>query len=73
MKRTHASIPIHRLEEEFSTGISIHHLQLQHIDVVKEAHVAHRHDFHFFLLLEKGQLSFEIDFALKEACKHQHR
>jgi len=62
MKDKTATIPIQTLEAEVQAGISVSELLLRSVDSVQRALIAHRHDFHFFMLINEGQVEIEIDF-----------
>lgn len=62
MRRKSVEIPLQILEDDYSDGFSIDKLSLEDLIQIEGAQQAHRHDFHFFLLLEKGKVSVEIDF-----------
>ncbi|MFZ4861233.1 AraC family transcriptional regulator [Sphingobacterium sp. Mn56C] len=55
-------IPIQSLTQEPYLGISVKHIVMDSLQDMVIANQAHRHDFHFFLLQEKGQIEMEVDF-----------
>ncbi len=61
MRKKTESIPVHSLPDEYNAGIVIGRMSAKDIPV-EEASYSHRHDFHFFLIQEKGTTTFEIDF-----------
>src|SRR6218665_656903 len=56
------TIPIKPLAREFDTGIAVGRMESDVLPSFEEALQSHRHDFHFFLIQEKGTTHFEIDF-----------
>lgn len=62
MAKKAKSIPVEPLAEEFHAGIAISKIATGDIHSFEEAHHSHRHDYHFFLLQEKGSCYLEIDF-----------
>lgn len=60
------SIPVRPLAKEFDKGIAVGKYPVADLRLSEEAEYAHRHDYHFFILQEKGISYFEIDFE-----KHQ--
>jgi len=60
------SIPVNTLAKEFDKGIAVGKYPIADLRLSKEAEYSHRHDYHFFILQEKGTSYFEIDFE-----KHQ--
>lgn len=60
------SIPVNTLAKEFDKGIAVGKYPISDLRLSKEAEYSHRHDYHFFILQEKGTSYFEIDFE-----KHQ--
>lgn len=63
-KRKH--IPVNPLAEEFDAGIAIGRISHGHVQSLEDGSHSHRHDYHIFLLAEKGVAQIEIDFE-----KHQ--
>lgn len=62
-------IPVHSLPEGAGGGIVIGRMSGKDIPLEEVSH-SHRHDFHFFIIQEKGTTTFEIDFKkykLKES------
>lgn len=55
-------IPVRPLAQHFSSGIAIGKIMFKDIRSFEEADHSHRHDYHFFLLHEKGSATIEIDF-----------
>lgn len=55
-------IPINTMADMFDAGIAIGKASIKNSQTFKEAEQSHRDDYHLFFLLEKGNLSFEIDF-----------
>lgn len=70
MHRKNVEIPLQALEDEYSDGFSIDKVSLDDLLALEGAQQAHRHDFHFFLLLEKGDVTVEIDFEKYEMQAH---
>jgi AraC-like DNA-binding protein len=62
MRHKKSSIPVNTWEEEFATGITIKKMSSNSVPLPEGAHNFHRHNFHAFVLLEKGSASGEIDF-----------
>ena len=60
------SIPIKPLAKEFDKGIAVGKYPIVDLRLSEEAEYSHRHDYHFFILQEKGVFHLEIDFE-----KHQ--
>lgn len=60
------SIPLMPLAKEFDKGIAVGKYPVSGLRLSEEAGYSHRHDYHFFILQEKGTSYFEIDFE-----KHQ--
>lgn len=56
------SIPIMELTEDIHEGVSIRKWLPTNGSVSKKVDQSHRHDFHIFLLQQKGQACVEIDF-----------
>lgn len=56
------SIPVKPLAKEFDKGIAAGQYPITDLQLSEEAVNAHRHDYHFFILQEKGTAHFEIDF-----------
>jgi len=55
------SIPVHSLPDGQNIGIVVGRISSKEIPF-EEANHAHRHDFHFFIIQEKGETTFEVDF-----------
>lgn len=55
------SIPVHSMPPGHNIGIIVGRLSSKAI-LLEEASLAHRHDFHFFIIQEKGITTFEVDF-----------
>lgn len=55
------SIPVHSFPDEHNGGIVIGRMSAKDIPLEEASH-SHRHDFHFFIIQEKGTTTFEIDF-----------
>ncbi|MPS64808.1 MAG: AraC family transcriptional regulator [Chryseobacterium sp.] len=55
-------IPIKTLDKEFDKGIAVGKYPIADLQLSEEARNSHRHDYHFFILQEKGTSHFEIDF-----------
>ncbi|GGH11678.1 helix-turn-helix domain-containing protein [Pedobacter zeae] len=66
MTRKSKSIPLKPLAKEFDNGIAVGKYPIADLRLSEEAEYSHRHDYHFFILQEKGTSYFEIDFE-----KHQ--
>ncbi|WP_306354141.1 AraC family transcriptional regulator [Flavobacterium sp. '19STA2R22 D10 B1'] len=56
------SIPVNHIGEEFGHGISLERITEENYSSSGEAGHPHRHDYHIFLLAQKGSVDFEIDF-----------
>jgi len=56
------NIPVRSLAKEFSNGIAVAKVSSEVFQSDEEAKHAHRHDYHFFVLQEKGTSHTEIDF-----------
>lgn len=56
------SIPVKTLDKEFDKGIAVGKYPIADLQLSEEAGNSHRHDYHFFILQEKGTSHFEIDF-----------
>ncbi|MGV3765979.1 MAG: AraC family transcriptional regulator [Chitinophagaceae bacterium] len=70
MRTKFPSIPVHSFPDENKSGIFIGKISAKDIPLDKASH-SHRHDFHFFMIQEKGTTTFEIDFKrynLKKAA-----
>ena len=63
MHKNTKSIPVHSLPDEHNgrVGIVIGRMSAKDIPIEEASH-SHRHDFHFFIIHEKGTTTFEIDF-----------
>lgn len=61
MHKKTKSIPVHSLPVEYNGGIVVGRMSAKDIPSEEASH-SHRHDFHFFILQEKGTTTFEIDF-----------
>jgi|GEM_PF-1878271 len=61
MPKKTKSIPLNLLEE-FDAGIAIGRISTHNLDSFEKADNAHRHNFHFFLLIKSGTADIEIDF-----------
>lgn len=61
MAKKSKPIPLHTLPSGHNIGIAVGRMSSKIIPL-KEASHAHRHDFHFFIILEKGEAVFEVDF-----------
>jgi AraC family transcriptional regulator, transcriptional activator of pobA len=62
MSQKTPSIPINALAPTFNTGIIIHKVEEGNLVHLNEANHSHRHDYHIFFLLKKGEIEMEIDF-----------
>lgn len=54
-------IPVHPLPDGHNMGIMVGRMPAKAIPLEEASH-AHRHDFHFFVIQEKGTTDFEVDF-----------
>ena len=61
-KDKHKAIPVRSLPKEFGSGIAVAKVSTDVFLSDEEAKHAHRHDYHFFVLQEKGISLTEIDF-----------
>ncbi|MDR7128163.1 AraC-like DNA-binding protein [Algoriphagus sp. 4150] len=61
MPRNKKTIPVHSLPEKYRGGIVVDRRSMDNFPL-EEASDAHRHDYHFFIIQEKGTTTFEIDF-----------
>jgi AraC family transcriptional regulator, transcriptional activator of pobA len=66
MAKRSAPIPVITLPREFEKGIVVGKISVGKAAAFDEAEHSHRHDFHFFILLEEGKARIEIDF---EKCQ----
>ncbi|WP_192347784.1 helix-turn-helix transcriptional regulator [Algoriphagus sp. Y33] len=55
------SIPVHSLPDKYKGGIVVGRMSASNLPLEEASH-SHRHDFHFFIIQEKGTTAFEIDF-----------
>jgi len=62
MPKKTKSIPVNPLAEEFDAGIAVGKISSGNLDSFDEAGHSHRHDYHIFLLAQKGSAAIEIDF-----------
>lgn len=62
MAKKSASIPVKPLPKNFDKGIAVGKLTSGNVETFKEAEHSHRHDFHFFILQDKGKTQIEVDF-----------
>lgn len=56
------SIPVRSLASQFGNGIAVAKVSSEVFQSDEEARHSHRHDYHFFVLQEKGTSHTEIDF-----------
>lgn len=56
------TIPVNTMADMFGTGIAIGKATIKDLQIFEEAEQSHRDDYHIFFLLEKGNVSFEVDF-----------
>ena len=58
------AIPVNSMIDDHRLGISIERFTIRDLGLpaMEQAHEAHRHDSHSFILLEKGAVAIEIDF-----------
>jgi len=56
------SIPVNTLDDEYQTGIAIGKISSDSLQLFDEAGHSHRHDYHTFILAQKGNVHIEIDF-----------
>jgi len=68
-KKTKA-IPVNPMAEEFHSGIAVLKISADKLQSFNEADHSHRHDYHFFLLAEKGTAYIEVDFEQHELKAH---
>lgn len=61
MRKRAKSVPVNRLPAEIESGIVINKVSHGSQLGLDESH-SHRHDYHIFLLVEKGEIYAEIDF-----------
>ena len=64
MNKKNTNIPINKLKDKFDVGIVVENILSFSIKKTNEAEQSHRHNFHFFLLLQTGEFQIEIDFEL---------
>jgi len=64
MPRKKNSIPVNQFADETNQGISIEQISLKDLNLFADAHQAHRHDSHSFMLLEQGSVTIEVDFHI---------
>ncbi|TYR36653.1 AraC family transcriptional regulator [Sphingobacterium phlebotomi] len=62
MKINKKNIPVRALPKEYSNGIAVAKVSAESFLADDETMHAHRHDYHFFVLQEKGITHTEIDF-----------
>lgn len=62
MRKKTPIIPINRLASEVETGIIIEEIAYKEGINSPEAKHSHRHDYHIFLVVKKGEIHVEIDF-----------
>lgn len=65
----HQSIPVRSLGEGYTRGILVDYMSVGQLHEYEEVVSAHRHDFHVFMLLEKGNVLMEIDFEQHAASE----
>jgi AraC-like DNA-binding protein/mannose-6-phosphate isomerase-like protein (cupin superfamily) len=63
------SIPVKPLAKEFDKGIAVGKYPIADLRLSEEAEYSHRHDYHFFILQEKGTSYLEIDFKQHQIKK----
>jgi len=61
MTKKSKSIPVHAMPHGHNLGIVVGRMSAKEIPL-DEVSQAHRHDFHFFIIQEKGVTTFEVDF-----------
>lgn len=61
MAKKSPPVPLHTMPPGHSTGIIVGRMSSRIIPLEEASH-AHRHDFHFFIILEQGNATFEVDF-----------
>lgn len=69
MAKKKGSIPVRPLAGVFNKGIAVGKSSAGDLHRINEAQHSHRHDFHFFVLQEKGTSYFEIDFEKYQVNK----
>lgn len=62
MRGSRNDIPVRTLAKEHSSGIAVAKVSSEAFQADDESRHAHRHDYHFFVLQEKGTSHTEIDF-----------
>jgi AraC-like DNA-binding protein/mannose-6-phosphate isomerase-like protein (cupin superfamily) len=62
MPENNKSFPINTMVDMFGAGVAIRRASITHLQTFEIAEQSHRDDYHLFFLMEKGKLSFEIDF-----------
>jgi len=62
MPKKTQSIPINTMADMFGAGVAIGKASIKDLQTFEQAEQSHRDDYHIFFLLEKGNISFEIDF-----------
>jgi len=55
-------IPVNTMAEMFGAGVAIGRASIEDLQTFEQAEQSHRDDYHIFFLLEKGNVTFEIDF-----------
>ncbi|MBP4137049.1 helix-turn-helix domain-containing protein [Flavobacterium geliluteum] len=68
MAKKTKSIPVHSLPDGHNLGIVVGKMSAKEIPLDEASH-AHRHDFHFFIIQEKGVTFFEVDFKKYKISK----
>lgn len=56
------SIPVNTMADMFGAGVAIGRASIKDLQTFERAEQSHRDDYHIFFLMEKGNVSFEIDF-----------
>ncbi|MDJ1466776.1 helix-turn-helix domain-containing protein [Xanthocytophaga flava] len=62
MAKKTKSIPVRSYIEHFEAGAAVGKIVSEDFSSYQEAGHPHRHDFHFFHMLEKGKICMEVDF-----------
>ncbi|MBB5285274.1 AraC-like DNA-binding protein/mannose-6-phosphate isomerase-like protein (cupin superfamily) [Rhabdobacter roseus] len=63
MSKKKKAIPVNSLAEEYAAGIAIGKMVYDPSQSLETINHSHRHDYHIFLLIQKGSAHMEVDFA----------
>ena len=71
MSKNITPIPLNTMADMFGAGVVIGRVSIKDLQTFEEAKQSHRDDYHIFFLLEKGNVSFEVDFKrynISQSC-----